>query len=192
MEQKRILIVDDERIILESLRAELTDLGFFVETAETGEDGLRKLEEKEYNLLISDLIMEGIGGIELLKEAGRINPLMSVCLLTGHTDLTSAIEVLRLGADEYLIKPCYGEELHLRVQRALDREEMRRKIKYYENILSVCAVCKKIRDDSGKEPGQGNWIEMEDYLRKKTGVEMQHGCCEICAGKIEKKSTGNR
>lgn len=181
MAQKKILIVDDEKIILHSLSADLSHHGYDVDTADNGEEGIKKLTDNQYNLLISDLIMEGMGGIELLRKAREINKDMAVCLLTGYADLTSAINALRLGADDYLVKPCEPEELLFRVKRALAREELRSKIRYYENILPVCAVCKKIRDDSGKEPGSGDWLSLDQFLKRKTGVKMKSVRCKDCA-----------
>lgn len=186
MQKKRILIVDDEPIVLKSLQWGLTEQGYAAECAESGEQGLEMLERDSYHLLISDLLMEGIDGIELIKKARALYPEMAVCLLTGYADLSSAIEALRLGADDYLMKPCELTELFLRVERALAREDLRKKIRYFENILPVCAVCKKIRDDTGKEPGEGDWVSLEDYLRRKTGVEISRVQCDQC-GKKEKR-----
>ncbi len=184
MQQKKILVVDDERLILETLRVDLVHEGYDVEVAENGEEALEKLAQSSYNLVITDLVMEGMGGLELLQEARRIYPHLGVCLLTGYADLSSAIDALRYGADEYLIKPCDSNELLLRAKRALAREELRRKVCYYENILPVCAVCKKIRDDSGTEPGKGEWMKLDEYLKRKTGVEIQHRICDKCSQEI--------
>ncbi|MFH1214952.1 MAG: response regulator [Pseudomonadota bacterium] len=185
MQNKRILIVDDEPIVLKTLQLRLVEKGYEVECAESGEEGLAKLEHDSYHLLISDLLMEGINGIELIKKAREIYPDMGVCLLTGFADLSSAVEALRLGADDYLMKPCELSELFLRVERALIREDLRRKIRYFENILPVCAVCKKIRDDTGREPGEGDWVDLEHYLQRKTGVEIRKVCCEQCGKKVK-------
>ncbi|MEW6520655.1 MAG: response regulator [Thermodesulfobacteriota bacterium] len=185
MQKKKILIVDDEKIILTTLSWSLGNHGYEVHTAESGEEGLARLRQESYNLLISDLLMDGMSGIDLLKSAREINLDMAVCLITGYADLASAIEALRLGADDYLVKPCNMEEMLLRVQSALKKEELRKKVRYFENILPVCAVCKKIRDDSGKEPGEGEWISLEQYLRRKTGVEIRHAYCVKCARQVE-------
>ncbi|MBU0909997.1 MAG: response regulator [Proteobacteria bacterium] len=188
MQKKRILIVDDEKIILRTLSWGLGNHGYDVDTAESGEEGLAKLQHGSYNLLLSDLLMDGMSGIDLLKGARAINPDMAVCLITGYADLTSAIDALRLGADDYLVKPCDMEELLLRVQSALKKEDLRKKVRYFEKILPVCAVCKKIRDDAGKEPGEGEWISLEQYLRRKTGVEIRHAYCVKCARQVEDNS----
>jgi DNA-binding NtrC family response regulator len=185
MQKKRILVVDDEKIILKSLSWGLSHQGYQVDTAGSGEEGLVKLQHGSCNLLISDLLMHGMSGIDLLKSAREISPDMAVCLITGYADLASAIDALRLGADDYLVKPCDMQELSLRVQRALKKEELRKKVRYFENILPVCAVCKKIRDDAGKEPGEGEWVSLEKYLRRRTGLEIRHSYCVKCARKVK-------
>lgn len=191
MAKKRILIVDDEPIVLKSLQWGLSEQGYAVECAESGEEGMTKLERDSFHLLISDLLMEGMDGIELIRRARALYPDMAVCLLTGYADLSSAIAALRLGADDYLMKPCDLAELFLRVERALAREELRKRVRYFENILPVCAVCKKIRDDSGKEPGEGEWIDLEQYLRRKTGITLDQVCCERCARKKNGPDSGS-
>jgi hypothetical protein len=62
--------------------------------------------------------------------------------------------------------------------------ELERKIKLYENILPVCCVCKKVRDDTGREPGKGKWVQMEDYLLNKGKIEVTSTYCPECAKKM--------
>jgi len=69
------------------------------------------------------------------------------------------------------------------VSKCLEKLELKRKLKLYEDILPVCCVCKKIRDDSGRDPGSGNWIQMENYIRDMGGVEVTATYCPECAKK---------
>ena len=116
----------------------------------------------------------------VLYEAKKQDPGIGTIILTGYGDMTSAIEALRLGADDYLLKPCDAGELLIRVARCLERQEAFRKIKLYENILPICIYCKNIRDDAGTEPGKGKWLRMEEYLSRKIGTDVSHGCCPVC------------
>lgn len=113
--KRKILVVDDEIIILKSVTADLKRSGYDMDTAENGEDALVMLGKHKYDLLITDLMMEGIGGLELLAETRKKSPTMPVIIITGYGELDSAIEALRLGAADYLLKPCSNEELILRV-----------------------------------------------------------------------------
>ena len=178
--QKAILLVDDEPVILKSLVRDLEAEGYAITTAESGEEAVVKLQQQHFDMVITDLVMEGIDGIQVLKAAKSIDPEFPAIILTGYGDLTSAIDALRLGADDYLLKPCDIDELIFRVNRAIERHELRKKIKIYENILPVCSVCKKIRDDGGKKPGSGDWLSVEQYFARKTGIMMSHGYCPEC------------
>ena len=180
MKKKTILLVDDEEIILKSLGKDLKTEGYDITTAENGESAIAKLKEKRFDLVITDLIMEGLDGIQVLKQAKKSDPELPVIILTGYGDMTSAIDALRLGADDYLLKPSDVEELFFRVSGCLEKYELKRKIKLYEDILPICAVCKKIRDDTGKEPGKGEWMTVEGYINRKTGVHFSHGYCKEC------------
>jgi DNA-binding response OmpR family regulator len=106
-----------------------------------------------------------------------------VIILTGYGNMSSAIDALRLNADDYMLKPCEPAELNFRISRCLEKLETERRIRLYENMLPVCCVCKKIRDDRGKEPGSGEWIPLEKYLYDKAGLETTSTYCPICARK---------
>ena len=94
--------------------------------------------------------------------------------------MATAIEALRLGADDYLLKPCDTDEMLLRVARIFEKQEAFRKVKLYESILPVCMYCKRIRDDSSGNSEAENWMMMEDYLLQKSGTLVSHGCCPAC------------
>jgi len=183
--EKKILIVDDEEIIRITFSRFLKKEGYNVETAESVDDALSKFTKSFFDLVITDLVMENRNGIELLKEIKKINHETPVIILTGYGDMNSAVEALRSNADDYLLKPCNMEELNIIIQRSIEKGEMQRKIKFYETILPVCCVCKKIRDDSGKEPGTGEWYNVDEFLHKKAGIMASHGYCPECAARAK-------
>jgi YesN/AraC family two-component response regulator len=108
-------------------------------------------------------------------------------MLTGFGDMESAIDALRLHADDYLLKPCEDEELHFRVASCLEKLELKRKLKLYEDMLPICCVCKKIRDDAGKEPGTGEWMTVERFIGEKAKLTITSSYCPECAKKMEEK-----
>lgn len=180
MKKKTVLLVDDEPIILKSIAKELTGEGYDVIKASCGEEAVAAMGKKHFCLVITDLMMEGLDGIAVLKHAKKMNPDLPVIIITGFADLRSAIAALRLGADDYLLKPCDIEELLFRVEGCLEKFALREKNRMYEKILPVCSVCKKIRDDANKEPGTGTWMSIERYLMQKNGVQLSHGYCQSC------------
>lgn len=176
---KKILLVDDEDIIRLTLQQDLQDEGYEVETAADGKTAVTMLD-KGYDLIITDLMMEGMDGIALLETARKNDPHQAVFILTGYGELNSAINALRLGAADYLLKPYKYEELLLRIENCVDRHELRRKVELYEDILPICCDCKKIRDDEKCEFGKGEWITPEEYFYRKTDLKLSHSYCPEC------------
>ena len=185
MSKKSILLVDDDPVILITVRKQLEQYEFDIETAASGEIAVKLLDKKKYDIVITDIIMYQIDGLGVLKKAKEKDPETIVILLTAQSDVSSAIGALRLKADDYLLKPCEPDEVYVRINNCLEKLVLKQKIKLYENILPVCCICKKIRDDSGKEPGTGDWITVENYLHKETKVDITSGYCPDCAEKIE-------
>jgi DNA-binding NtrC family response regulator len=185
MKKYSILLVDDDAAILESTGQYLEERGYEIKSASSGEMAIEMLQTVFCHLVITDLVMETVNGIEVLKFAKKLRPETMGIVLTGFGDMTTAIEALRLGVDDYLLKPCSPEELELRVARCFEKLELNRKIKSYEKILPLCCVCKSIRDDSGREPGTGTWMALEEYVWRKAGVAPSSTYCPECAKKID-------
>lgn len=105
MSQYKILIVDDEEDIRNSLKRFLLFKGFNVDTAENGKDGLEKLEKKNYHIVISDIMMPIMNGIDFLREIGRNYPMVSVIMITGYVTVDNLLACMRLGASNCIYKP---------------------------------------------------------------------------------------
>lgn len=184
MHNKAVLLVDDEQPILQSLGNYLEKNAFNVRPASSGEAALAEFySASSVDLVITDLVMNGISGLDVLKQIKQANYETGVFILTGHGNMTMAIEALRSGADDFILKPCDVDELICKMERFFEKQDALRKIKIYEKFLPICAYCKKIRDDSGKEPGTGRWLEIEEYLCQKSGTDLSHGCCPECLEK---------
>ena len=183
MRPYQILIVDDDPFLLAAIGKDLEGEGYRVMPASSGEDALQLLEQEAFDLVITDLVMDRVDGIQVLKTAKAVNPETMVIILTGYGNMVSAIDALRLRADDYMLKPCEPEEMHFRVSRCLQRFELNRRIRLYENMLPVCCVCKNIRDDRGKEPGSGRWLPVERFMYDKAGLETTSTYCPVCARK---------
>lgn len=180
MHKKTVLLVDDEQPMLQSLGNYLERNALSVKSALSGEDALEQFHITSFDLVITDLVMTGINGIELLTEIKKINHETGVFILTGHGNMDLAIEALRCGADDFIQKPLDAEELVLKMDRFFIKQEALRKIKIYEKFLPICMYCKKIRDDSGTQTGKGKWMRMEEYLCQKCDADLTHGCCPEC------------
>jgi DNA-binding response OmpR family regulator len=140
-----ILIVDDEKPIRLSLSLVLQKEGFRVETAANAEDALECLKLQNYDLMFLDLNLPGKSGIDLLVDVHRQTPHMPVLILTAHAALDSAIQALKLGARDYLIKPVEPVVLLARVAEILaEGEQPARKKEIVGQIQSLLAELQKI------------------------------------------------
>ncbi len=129
--QATILVVDDETTILFYLEELFSRDGYEVVAVQSGEEALAVLETQSFDIAIIDLKMEGIGGIEVLKALRRHSPSTAAIMLTAHGALDTALDALRLGAHDYLLKPCAADDLRESVRTALrkrDREDRRRAV----------------------------------------------------------------
>jgi len=168
----KILVVDDEVKACGLLKRFLETRGLNVDTSNNGEDAIEKVKSEKPNVMLLDIRMPGMNGLEVLKKAKEISPETIVIIHTAQSDIETAIEAIRHGASDYVLKSCNLDELHWRVLRCIEKFELQRKIKLYEKILPVCCVCKKIRDDTNKAHGTGEWMAMEDGLRKEACLRL--------------------
>ena len=129
MEKDTILIVDDDIDILFQFKFILEAEGYEVTTVENGEAALELIKNNNYNLVLSDIVVCGIDGIKVLQESKRICPEAGVILITGYGAVETAIEALRLGADDFLLKPYESSELKIRIERVLEKQKLRREHK---------------------------------------------------------------
>lgn len=126
----RVLVADDDSNLREVLTSELSRRGFYAEGAENGLKALDSLEKHDYDVLLLDLNMPGLGGIEVLKKIKYLDIVMEVVILTANATVSTAVEAMKLGACDYLTKPFILEELTTVVEKAFEKKRLRS-----ENIL---------------------------------------------------------
>ena len=124
MAQTSILFVDDEEVIRTSFTRELQAAHFAVTAAADGSEAVAALRAVQFDLVITDLMMPGLDGFGVLKAAKELSPQTSVIILTGYGDMRAAIDALRLGADDFTLKPCEMEELLFRIGRCLEKRSL--------------------------------------------------------------------
>ncbi len=125
-EKKKVLVVDDDRRVLELLREFLQRMGLEVTTAATGPDALAIIEKGDLDVLLTDLVLPGIDGLELLESLGRMPMPPVAVVLTGHGSIESAVRAMRLGAFDYITKPLHLEEIRIVLKKALGFGQLRR------------------------------------------------------------------
>lgn len=122
-EQSRILIIDDQGTIRKSLKLALEREGYLVETAENGQEALRKSKEEFYNMALVDLRLPDMNGIELLTKMRETVPKMAKIIITGYASLENAIEAVNRGADGYIVKPVNMNKLLETVKEHLKKQQ---------------------------------------------------------------------
>ena len=122
----RVLVVDDEPNICDLLNELLSRQGYVIETCLNGQEALTKVRAGAYDMVISDLKMPGINGIELIRTVKSESPDTATVLVTGFATVETAVEALRFGADDYVTKPFNIEELRKVVGRGLETRQLRR------------------------------------------------------------------
>ena len=118
-EMKPVLIVEDEAIMRESLRDWLKEGGYEVETAEEGEEALEKIEKKEFSVAVLDLRLPGKDGLEVLKQATEKDPKIKGIVITAYPSVETAVEAMKMGAIDYIVKPFAPDALERAIQEVL-------------------------------------------------------------------------
>lgn len=152
MEKTRILIIDDDEIIRKSCEKVLAPEGYLTVTAETGNDGLKLLSIKKFDLVLTDLRMPDMNGIDVLKKIKEVWPDIEVIVITGYGTIKSAIDAIRYGAYDYVEKPFAPEELLNVVRRSLERRNLmientrlKQEIKALYRIENIVGTSKAIQ-----------------------------------------------
>jgi DNA-binding NtrC family response regulator len=121
----RILLVDDEDRFRTTLRKILLQEDLEVTAVGSGGEALTELANQPFDVILMDVRMPGMSGIEALAEIKKNHPEVEVIILTGHASVDTAMEIMKLGGFDYLIKPCSTEELLLKIDAALERQQLR-------------------------------------------------------------------
>lgn len=123
-ETAKILVVDDERDICRALEFLLSREGYKVATANSGREALKKIESEDFDLVISDLRMEDIDGLQVLEKAIAMNSSLIVIIMTAFASVESAVEAMKKGASDYIVKPFINEDVKMTVRRLLEHKKV--------------------------------------------------------------------
>jgi len=122
----RLLVVDDERGILVALKGLFGKEGYEVETAESGEEALAKVKAGLFHVIITDLSMQGMSGLDLMRSVRQIDPGCAVLMITAYGTQRIAVEAMKAGAEDYLPKPFDNDELRIKVRNVMEKQLLRR------------------------------------------------------------------
>lgn len=152
-----ILIVDDEKAIRKTLTEILSFEGYKIEEAADGEEGLKKFREKTYDLVLCDIKMPKLDGIEFLQKAGEVNPDVPVIMISGHGNIETAVEAVKKGAFDYISKPPDLNRLLITIRNAMDKgslvtetKVLKRKVGRVQEMIGESEPIKKIKETIDK------------------------------------------
>lgn len=134
MAKGKVLVVDDEQSVATSIKAILQLDGNEVTTVTSGKEALAQLREHEFDVVLTDLQIDDLDGIEILRETQKLWPDTVAIMLTGNASLESAVAALRSGAYDYLIKPTNANDLRATIGRALERRQLRQRLVELEQL----------------------------------------------------------
>src|SRR5204863_5346539 len=143
-ETPRILVVDDEKVIREILADFLSMEGYVVHAVEDGVEAMKELKKRSYNLVISDLKMPNMGGLELIAQVTEESIPVITVIMTGFGTVETAIEAMKKGAYDYILKPFKVEEVVHIVQRGLDRQRLQQENIRLKEALSLYKISEAI------------------------------------------------
>jgi DNA-binding NtrC family response regulator len=152
-----ILIIDDERAIRKTLTEILGFEGYKIEEASDGEEGLRKFKEKNYDLVLCDIKMPKLDGIEFLEKAKELNSEVPIIIISGHGNIETAVEAVKKGAYDYISKPPDLNRMLITLRNAMDKttlvaesKVLKRKISKVREMVGTSEQMKKIKDTIDK------------------------------------------
>jgi len=133
----KILLVDDETVFTQNMAKLLTSRGYVVTAVNSGDAAIQALEEKDFDVVVLDLKMPGMDGITTLKEIKKLGLFTETLILTGHGSIDTALEAIKIGAYDYLTKPCEIDELVGKIEGAWERKDDEIKKDIEEKIQKV-------------------------------------------------------
>ncbi|WP_462220242.1 sigma-54-dependent transcriptional regulator [Ferruginibacter sp.] len=208
-----ILIIDDEKAIRKTLTEILSYEGYKIDEASDGEEGLKRFSEKAYDIVLCDIKMPKLDGIEFLEKAKEINGDVPVIMISGHGNIDTAVEAVKKGAFDYISKPPDLNRLLITLRNALDKQilvtetkVLKRKVSKVQEMIGESGPIKKIRDTIEKvaptdarilitgENGVGKelvarWIH--EKSNRNTGPMVEVNCAAIPSELIESELFGH-
>ncbi|PZR25142.1 MAG: response regulator [Citrobacter freundii] len=208
-----ILIIDDEKAIRKTLTEILSFEGYKLDEASDGEEGLKKFKEKTFDLVLCDIKMPKLDGIEFLQKASEINPDIPIIMISGHGNIETAVEAVKKGAYDYISKPPDLNRLLITIRNAMERTSLvtetkvlKRKVSRVQEMIGASAPMQKIKDTIDKvaptdarilitgENGVGKelvarWVH--EKSNRNTGPLVEVNCAAIPTELIESELFGH-
>jgi len=136
----RILVVDDDKELADGLVESLSDIGYLAEAAYGGREGLNKFESGAFQLVITDLMMPDMGGMELLYAVKDLDSQVVVVVISGYGTIELAVKAIKNGAYDFIPKPVKLEEMEMIIDRALERSKLFKQLGFFRGLTLALVI----------------------------------------------------
>jgi diguanylate cyclase (GGDEF)-like protein len=164
----KILVVDDEEVVCNFLESLLTGAGYQVQTCLSGQEAIAKLQEDSFDLVITDLKMPGLNGVDVLKRAKELEPFCEVIVITAYASVQSAVEVMKLGAYDYISKPFNIDQIKIVIDKAMEKRRLLRAAEerdFYKYLSQIDGLTELYNYRTFQELLEAELARSERYLR---------------------------
>lgn len=163
---KKVLIVDDEKNIRNTLSAYLSNLNFKLDLASNGDEALKQIQENDYDLILLDIKMHGLTGIQVLREMRKLGKKDKVIMMTAYGTIENAVESMKLGAVDFINKPFTLETLEEAIKNSMGRQNLvESEIKDYKDYVEYGKKCILEKD----------YLKAKEYLKKAVAENLESG-----------------
>ncbi|HET6461343.1 MAG TPA: response regulator [Syntrophales bacterium] len=138
--RKQVLVVDDEGGMRQILTEYLNEFGYEVDSAVNGQEAMQKYKNGHFDIVLSDLVMSPMDGLELLGEIRKMDPDAIFIMMTGYPSLNSAMEAMKIGAADYVTKPFNIDEIRLKIDRVLLEQSLKGRLKNVQGIIWALVI----------------------------------------------------
>ena len=138
--RKQVLVVDDEGGMRQILAEYLNEFGYEVDSAVNGQEAMQKYKNGHFDIVLSDLVMSPMDGLELLGEIRKMDPDAIFIMMTGYPSLNSAMEAMKIGATDYVTKPFNIDEIRLKIDRVLLEQSLKGRLKNVQGIIWALVI----------------------------------------------------
>jgi len=195
----QVIIVDDEKNIRTICQRALNKINIFADTAETAEEGLKKIREKSYKVVLLDIMLPQMDGMQLLKIIRKQFPETEVIMLTGNATVEDAVQAMKEGAYDFITKPFEVHEIRKAVKKAIQKKQLEREVGKLRELVSIYEVSSALgrimpikellklifRKAKKAVKASGGSIFIYDEMKKKLIVEYTEGLCRVVGETIE-------
>lgn len=121
MQPKKILIIDDENVICKGCKMILTEMGYLCDHSLSGTDGFKAVMQKPYDVLLLDMKLKDMDGMEILEKVKKAKPELYIIVITGYSTVENAVKAMKLGANDYISKPFSDDDIIIAVRQAFNK-----------------------------------------------------------------------